>query len=190
MPKKTEELLARARENDTDALEELVDYLYDELRRVARSRRRRFDPGTQIETTELVAEAWLRFTGKELRAVNRHEFLSFFSKIMLTHLNAVYRKRMASKRGAGARANTFVEDLMGPRGQADEKLEDLSEGLRQLIIFGKSKESRAGKVVLLRHLSGLSIDETARVLEISAGTVKRDWQWARAWLLRFIQGED
>jgi len=140
-------------------------------------------PGRSIQATALVHEAYLKLidAGKvDLRC--RAHFYAVSAQIMRRILLDRARRRMASKRGGKSPVNLDPADLDGiadvstARAQELIALDDALEALAQV-------NSRKAKVVELRFFRGLSVEETAEILRISADTVTRDWRMARAWLL-------
>jgi RNA polymerase sigma factor (TIGR02999 family) len=178
--------LARLREGDRAALDLLVPLLYDELRRLARERLRGERPGHTLETTALVHEAYFRLL--EQRRIDAGDRLDFFAvasntmrRVLIDHARA--RKRQ--KRGGGAEAVPLddVPGLLSDRA-ADEALA-VDAALDRLA----ADSPRAARVVELRIFGGLTLEEIATVLDVSAKTVQRDWEAARAWLRKEIRGE-
>jgi RNA polymerase sigma factor (TIGR02999 family) len=177
------ELLAAARHGDRSALDQVFDSVYGELRRLARSQRRRWQGDTTLSTTALVHEAYVKLVDQNHAQWNdRAHFLAVASKAMRHVLVNYAEQRLAQKRGGGAphvpldEANPVTEEA------ADEVLA-LHEALDRLAQVNR----RQVQVVESRFFAGLSIEQTAEVLGISPATVKRDWQTAGAWLHREIQ---
>jgi RNA polymerase sigma factor (TIGR02999 family) len=146
---------------------------------------RRERPGHTLQATALVNEAYLRLIEvKHVRWQNRAHFLAMSARVMRRILVDSARARDNHKRGGGVRKVAFDEDLMGlPETGAD--LVALDDALSTLA----GVHPRKSQVVELRHFGGLSIDETAEALQVSPDTVKRDWRFAKLWLLRELRGE-
>jgi RNA polymerase sigma factor (TIGR02999 family) len=180
------QLLEAWRRGDSSASEELVPLVYAVLRRIALAKLRTERPGHTLQATALVHEAWLRLM-KQHGATwkNRDQFFAVAARAMRRVLVDHARKRQATKRGHGG-AHADIDDLA----QAlvlplpDERLLALDEAL---VTLGEM-DDRQARVVELRFFGGLSVEETADVLQISAATVKREWATARAWLYRAVQG--
>jgi RNA polymerase sigma factor (TIGR02999 family) len=178
--------LARLREGDRAALDQLVPLLYDELRRLARERLRGERPGHTLETTALVHEAYFRLLEqRRIEAGDRLDFFAVASNTMRRVLIDHARARRRQKRGGGAEAVPLdeVEGLLSER--AAEEALAVDAALDRLA----ADSPRAARVVELRIFGGLTLDEIATVLDVSAKTVQRDWEAARAWLRKEIRGE-
>jgi RNA polymerase sigma factor (TIGR02999 family) len=168
---------------DSAALERLVPMVYDELRRMARRYMRGEANGNTLQPTALVNEAYLRLAGVEkLEWQDRAHFFAIAANIMRRILVDLARARQAGKRGGGAVKLNLNESIDGipERGAA---LIALDEALAAL---GKFDERKA-RVVELKFFGGLSVEETAEVLKMSPRNVMRDWNLARAWLMREME---
>jgi RNA polymerase sigma factor (TIGR02999 family) len=181
------ELLRRYNGGDRSVWEELVPYVYDDLRRLAHQRMRHERNGHTLSTTALVNECYLRLVeNRKLAAGDRGEFLALVSQTMRRLLVDHARARKRLKRGP--------EVLLVPLDDVSEWLTDreadevisLDEALHNL----KGWDERAARVVELRFFGGLSLEETAAVVEVSAKTVQRTWIAARAWLRKEIDWND
>ncbi|HEX7084874.1 MAG TPA: ECF-type sigma factor [Vicinamibacterales bacterium] len=178
------ELLARTREGDADALAELLPLVYDELRRVARDQMRRERPGATLQPTALVHEAWMRLSaGSGLAPRDRSHFIALAARVMRRVLIERARARHAAKRG-GHDARLTLDDAMLAGGAPDIDLLALDAALEQLARL----DPEQARIVELRFLCGLDLDETAAALGLSRATVKRRWTSARAFLARAITG--
>lgn len=165
---------------DHDALGLLLPQVYEELRRVARARLRRERDDHSLATTELVHEAFLKLVPLErVDWQSRSHFYAIASRAARHVLIDHALRRRAVKRGGGARAVELDADLAA----AERPLDDLI-ALSQLLDRLELLEPRQVRVVECRFFGGLSLDETAEALGISAATVSRDWSFARAWLHR------
>jgi len=171
-------LLLEAHQGDRAAADRLMEAVYDELRRKAAAFLRRERPGHTLQPTALVHETYLRMVDQK-RVVwqNRAHFLGVAASMMRRVLVDHARGRRASKRGAGGTRVTLDEDLAGAP-PVDLDMLALDEALDDL----DRLEPRHRRIVELRAFGGLSVEETAEVMELSAATVKRDWAFARAWL--------
>jgi RNA polymerase sigma factor (TIGR02999 family) len=168
---------------DDRALEELLPMVYAELRTIASRQLRQERPGHTLQPTALVNEAYLKL--QRLRSIRWHDrshFFAFASRIMRRILVDHARGRLAAKRGAGVVQVDWLEGI-GERERSDlsaEVLVDLDRALDRLT----TERPRLAQLVEVRFFGGLTVDEAAAVLDCSPRTVKRDWAFARAWLLR------
>lgn len=161
------------------ALDKLTPIVYDELRRLARHYMNRERTGHSLQTTALVNEAYLRLTGyKRMRWENRAHFFAVSAQLMRRIL-VDHARRHNLKRGLGIQ-HVSLEDTAMIGGKREEDLVALDDALQALA----SIDARKARVVELRFFGGLSVEETAGVLKVSAVTVMRDWSTARAWLYR------
>jgi RNA polymerase sigma factor (TIGR02999 family) len=163
-----------------EAPEYLVPLLYQELRRLAARCLRRERPNHTLQPTALVNEAYLRLAAQSRPAWNdRAEFLAVASHLMREILIDYARTRNRAKRGGGL-APICIEDAGELAAAPEVELMALDEALHAL----ERIDTQQRQIVELRYFGGLSIEETARVLGVSAATVKRDWRMAKAWLHR------
>jgi RNA polymerase sigma factor (TIGR02999 family) len=177
------QLLMRWSEGDNTALDELMPAVYAELRRLGRSTLRREGPESVLQPTALVHEAWIRLAGKEkLSLESRKQFYGLAAKIMRDILVDHARRRQASKRGGSQ-----VEiPLDGANPSSEPRQVDfliLDQAMTRLA----GLKPRYAQIAELRYLAGLTIDETAEVLNVSHATVEREWGFTRAWLRRELQ---
>jgi RNA polymerase sigma-70 factor, ECF subfamily len=164
---------------DPEALQHLTPLVYEELRRIARRYMRREGQGNSLQTTALVNEAYLKLVDAQgVGWQGRAHFFAISAQVMRRILVDAARARGAEKRGGGVQRLNLDESIDGACVR-DEKLVELDEALNTLSQF----DPRRAKVVEMRFFGGLSVEETAEVLKISTGSVKRDWKLARAWLL-------
>jgi RNA polymerase sigma factor (TIGR02999 family) len=177
------EMLQRWKDGDVAALESLTERIYGQLRKLADNALSK-DWGTKsLQPTELVHEAYLKLLGgQHVDWKSRAHFLGVVSRQMRQILVDRARRRAAEKRGGGA-AKISIEsgaiDLGDQRGDFVD-LVGLDLALSELT----HQDGELGRLVELRFFSGLTVEETAEVLGISARTVKRDWRFAKAWLKR------
>ena len=183
-------LLDQVRRGDPNALGRLFTLVYDKLAEIARTEGRRQPGGETLTTTALVHEAFATLFGSESRDFyDRAHFMAVAATAIRRILIGNARRRSAAKRGDGRRPATFdeVERALATEpgfvtAKADALLA-LDQALERL--YGRSE--RQSRVVECRFFGGMSIEETAAALGISAATVKRDWSMAQAWLHREIQ---
>ncbi len=165
---------------DEGALARLVPLIYDELHAIAAREMRRERGDHTLQPTALVHEVFLRLVDKaDLSWNSRAHFLNIAAQAMRRILVEHARRRRTRKRGGGGERVTLDEEFQAP-GQEVPDLTDLDEALERL----SKIDARKGRVVELRFFAGLSVEETARVLDISEATVKREWQFAKAWIQR------
>jgi RNA polymerase sigma factor (TIGR02999 family) len=171
-------LLESVRSGREGAREQLYEAVYRELRSMAGAQLFRERAGHTLQATALVNEAYLRLAPADESWESRGHFFGSAARAMRRILVDHARRHRASKRGGEARRVTFA-DLAIAAEEPDLDLLALDEALDTL---GK-EEPRLAEVVQLRYFAGLGIAETAAVLGTSPATVKRDWTYARAWLL-------
>ena len=168
---------------ETDAFNELVPLVHDELRRLAHGYMARERQGHTLQATALVNEAYLRLI--DVRAVswqNRAHFLAMSARMMRRILVDSARARGNDKRGGGAEKVT-LDDAMHVTADAGHGLAALDEALKAL----EAVHPRKSQVVEMRFFGGMTIEETASGLGLSIETVNRDWRFAKLWLLRELE---
>lgn len=177
------QILARIEQGDPQAAEQLLPLVYSELRKLAAEKLARERPGQTLEPTALVHEAYLRLVGvAEPRAYrDRRHFFAAAAGAMRRILVDQARRKVTEKRGGG-RARQELTDLAAPR--LDDELLALHEALEQLA----SEDPLKARLVELRYFIGLTSDQAADVLGISASTADRHWAYARAWLQTAVRG--
>ena len=167
------------------ALEKLSPLVERELRRLAHRFMAREKPGHTLQTTALVNEVYLRLVKvREVRWQDRAHFFAIAARMMRRILTDFARSRKYLKRGGAAVQVPLYEALMVSATQ-DRDIVALDDALSKLAIL----YARQSQVVELRFYGGLGVEETAEVLKISPETVKRDWKFARVWLLRAMNEE-
>ncbi len=160
--------------------EQLIPIVHDELRRLARRQMAGERPGHVLQPTALVNEAYVRLVNlKKMRWQNRAHFFAMSARLMRRILVDFARSRDYQKRGGGVQPVSFAESLA----VADERPLDVV-ALDDALVALEAVDERKSRVVELRFFGGLSVEETAEVLKISCETVKRDWKFAKNWLLR------
>lgn len=174
------QILGKIREGDEDAAERLLPLIYNELRRLARGKMGKEKPGQTLQATALVHEAYLRLVGdSSAHFENRAHFFAAAAEAMRRILIERARRRNRWKRGGGWQRKPFEEiELANSPSPEPVDLIALDEALKEL----ESYDSRMGQIVKLRYFAGLSVEETAKVLDINVRTVKRDWADAKIWL--------
>jgi RNA polymerase sigma factor (TIGR02999 family) len=170
-------LLAKWQAGDEEGLRALFPVVYNELRRVAHYHLQKERPDHTLQSMALVHEAYLRLIKQGgAKIENREHFLAICALLMRQILVEYARKHRAAKRGGGEK-ETLLEGMALARGRSLDLLA-LDAALNSLARL----DAQQSRVVELRFFGGLSIEETARVMEISPATVKRDWATARLWL--------
>lgn len=178
-------LLVSIGQGDRPALNQLFPIVYAELRRLAHRQLARIRPGDTLQTTALVHEAYLKLLGTARPEWNdRRHFFAVASRAMRQISVDYARTRAAQKRGGDVSALTLDEQLLSIPERAYE-LVLLDDALTEL----ESLSERPARVVELRFFGGLSVEETAAVMDVSERTVKREWQKARAFLFDALQRE-
>jgi len=180
------DLLVEWGKGSQPALDRLLPHVYDELRTLARSHLRRERPGHTVRTGTLVHEAFVRLIeGRQVSWEGRAHFFGIAARVMRQILVDYARARDAAKRGAGDIAEPIDTALSVAVKAMDVSVLALDRALEQLAAI----DPPAARVVELRFFGGMTVEETAEVMGISTGTVKREWSTARAWLRRAISGE-
>ena len=168
---------------DQAALDKLVPLVYDELHRLAHIYMVRERPGHTLQTSALVNEAYLRLIdANQVQWQDRTHFFAISANVMRRILVQFARSRGSRKRGGGA-GQLHLDEALIPSPERDADLVALDDALTALAAI----DPREAKVVELRFFGGMSVEETAEVLQLSGMTVKRDWNHARAWLLQELK---
>jgi RNA polymerase sigma factor (TIGR02999 family) len=171
-------LLNRLAAGDHEAAVQLVPLIYGELRRLAARRLRQERSGHTLQATALVNEVYLKLAGQSnARWQNRAQFFAVASQSMRRILVDYARTQQRIRRGGGQQKVSLDEVLLIGPDRTDELLA-VHESLSRL----EELDSRQARIVELRYFCGLTADETAEVLRISAKTVMREWNIAKAWL--------
>ena len=177
-------LLAALREGDRSALDRIFPLVYEELRDRAHGQLARRRSGDTLSTTALVHESYLKLAGSSHQSYHdRIHFFAVASRAMRQILVDYARRATAGKRDGG-RAVSLEPERIADAGRSEELLA-LDEALESL----ERLDPRLAKIVELRFFGGLSVEETADVMEISPRTVKRDWRKARAFLFDAVGGD-
>lgn len=186
------ELLQRWNAGDAAAGEEVIALTYTELRRLAHRYVRRERPGHTLQTTGLLHEAYLRLLRKGPGSVDTREaFFRLMAAEMRRRLVDHARRRLAQKRGGRIVHEPLPSSgLVVAVAAEPHDLEPVFERLDKALVELDRAFPRAARVVQLRFVAGLTTDETAEALGLSTGTVKRDWTFARAWLVAAMRSDD
>ena len=178
------QLLRAWTEGDERALGELTPVVYAELHRLARRYMRRERPGHSLQTTALVNEAYMRLVGyTRMQWHNRAHFFAVSAQVMRRIL-VDHARRHNVKRGRGVR-HVALDDALVVSADPGFDLVALDDAMNAL---GRV-DPRKVQVVEMRFFGGLSVDETAAVLQVSPVTVRRDWNSAKIWLYRELTGQ-
>lgn len=173
-------LLIAWKGGDEAALEQLVPLVYQELHRTAHRYMAHERMGHTLQTTALINEVYMQLVDfQSMSWQNRNHFFAICANLMRRVLTDFARSRRSIKRGGGAVPLEFDEELFGGLERASG-IVALDDALTALAVI----DDRKSRVVELRFFGGLSIEETAQVLDVSVETVNRDWKMAKAWLFR------
>ncbi len=165
---------------DRAALNKLIPIIYDELHRLAHSYMRREKSGHILQTTALVNEAYLQLVDAgKVKWHNRTHFFAIAAKLMRQILVHNARSRNSKKRGGNIRCVSISESAVFAS-EPDADLIELDDALTALAKI----DERKAKVVELRFFGGMTLEEAANVLKVSADTVWHDWDFAKTWLYR------
>jgi RNA polymerase sigma factor (TIGR02999 family) len=178
--------LLKALQGHPETAQQLLPLVYDELRRLARSKIEQEPSGHTLQATALVHEAYLRLVGPEDQAQwnSRWHFFGAAAEAMRRILVENARRKSRIKHGGELERARFCEDaIIAP--EVDGDLLELNTALEE---FEKTHPRKA-ELVKLRYFAGLTMPQAAEVLGIGLSTADRDWAYARAWLLRAMQGE-
>ena len=171
-------LLRSAEKPELRGADELLPLVYDELRALARARVAREAPGQTIQATVLVHEAYLRLVGDADPGWNgRAHFFGAAALAMRRILVEQARRKQRIKHGGG-RDRVELDDGCAVVAAPGDDLLAVDEAVRRL----EEKDPRKGRIVNLRYFAGLTAEETARALDVSVGTVEREWRFIKAWL--------
>ena len=179
-------ILDAVQQGDAAAAKDLLPLVYEELRRLTRSKMAQHSSGHTLQPTALVHEAWLRLVGSERQEWNgRSHFFAAAAEAMRHILVDNARRKRRAKHGGG-QERLDVNEVEIATGVDDEKILLVHEALEKL---GVEDPIRA-EVVKLHYFVGLTHAESAEILHISEKTVRRHWNYARVWLYQTIQSSD
>jgi RNA polymerase sigma-70 factor, ECF subfamily len=176
-------LLIAWSDGDRAALDQLIPIVYDHLRQLAGRYMRRERVGHTLQTTALVHEVYLRLIDqRQARFENRAHFFAIAAQLMRRIVVDHARTQQRAKRGGAAQRLSLDEAALLTPAQSAEVLA-LDEALETLAEI----DERKSRVIEMRYFGGLSVEETAAVLDVSENTVIRDWALAKAWLQRELE---
>jgi RNA polymerase sigma factor (TIGR02999 family) len=182
-PQEITQLLLAWSEGEQDALQKLTPLIYTELHRLAHHYMAGERTGHTLQSTALVNEAYLRLIdSRRVRWQNRAHFFAISAQLMRRILVDFARSRQYAKRGGKAQRLSLDEAPL-VRKERDTDLVALDDAMNALAVV----DARKGRVVELRFFGGLSVEETAEVLQVSPETVMRDWRLAKVWLRRELR---
>ena len=175
-------MLRQIGQGDAQAADRLLPVVYEELRRLAAHKMSHERPGQTLQATALVHEAWLRLGGDRQQAWrNRAHFFAAAAEAMRRILIDNARRKQAGRHGGHVeRVELPLDSLELAAGMDDEQLLAMQEALDHLAAHDAVK----AELVKLRFFAGLTMEEAAKVLQLSTPTAKRYWAYARAWLYR------
>lgn len=170
---------------DGCASEQLLPLVYDELRRLAAARMAQESAGHTLQPTALVHEVWLRLVGGGNQSwQNRAHFFAAAAEAMRRILIERARRRSRLKRGSG-QALLDIADLDVAAAMPDEKVLLVDEALEEL----KAEDAEKARIVMLKFFAGLTNEQVAEILNVNERTVRRQWNFAKAWLFDRISGQ-
>lgn len=162
------------------ALEELMPLVYDELRIMAKRYLSGQNRAHTFQTTELIHEAYLKLAGGETKDWKDRAHFFGVAALAMRHILVNYAVSRRTQKRGGDRQRVTLDDDSVVSIERTEEIVALNEALKHL----ETLDRRKGRVVELRYFGGMSIDETASVLKVSPQTVRRDWRFAKSWLMR------
>jgi RNA polymerase sigma factor (TIGR02999 family) len=179
-------ILSQIDQGDPQAADQLLPLIYDELRKLAAARLAKEKPGQTFQATALVHEAYIRLVDRESPQPwhNRGHFFVAASEAMRRILVDRARHKLSAK-GGGDRQRVELTDVPGEMGGSQIDLLALDDALQQL----ETADPRKAALIKLRFFAGLTNDEAAKVLEVSATTADNDWAYAKTWLRLRMAGE-
>ncbi len=178
-------LLTAVGQGQTQAADQLLALVYDELRQLAARQMAHETPTQTLQPTALVHEAWLRLAGNEpLHFANHAHFFAAAAEAMRRILIENARRKRAVRHGAGLRA-LDIEGISVAAPAKEDELLAVDEVLERFAVEDRQK----AELVKLRYFVGFTLEETAEILGISVPTAKRWWTYARAWLFKEISRE-
>ena len=169
-------LLAAARQGDQDAAGRAFSLLYDDLRRLARSKLRQHQPLTLLDTTSLVHEAYLKLVAQSgLPVTDRHHFFAYAARVMRSVIIDLARARMAERRGGDAEHVELDTNVADSTPTPENEVLRVHEALETLA----QADEPLARLVEMRYFGGMTEAEIAQALDVSERTVRRQWEKAR-----------
>lgn len=169
---------------DTALADELIASHYEQLKSIARAKRRRAQSGHTLQTTDLLHEGWLKLR-KQSQWKDEAHFMRTAALAMRQVIVDYARAKQAEKRGGGVADLNFedVADILPEYGETPEQITIIGDLMSKLA----AQDPRLAEIVDLRYFAGFTADETAQILGITDRTVRRQWTIARAWLAAELQ---
>lgn len=178
------QLIARARDGDRGAFDEIFELLYPELRQIAHRRLMRNARDLMIDTTALVNECYMKFAhGTRLAPADRAHFLAYSATVMRSIIVDAARAAASERRGGDARPVTLDSSMIGSIPNPEEQILDVHGALEDLARI----DPRLVRVVEMRYFGGMTDLEIAEVLGLTDRTVRRDWEKARMLLAHALR---
>ena len=175
------QLLIEWSNGDKSALDRLTPLIYDELRRLAHHYMSHERAGHTLQTSALVNEAYLRLVNRrDVHWQNRAHFFAIAAQLMRSILVDHARSHAYAKRGGGARKVALDDEVAIVSQERAAEVVALDDSLKRLAEL----DAQQSRIVELRFFGGLTIEETAEVMNLSPATIKREWSTAKAWLYR------
>ncbi len=184
-PGEVTQLLKAMHDGNSAASDRLLPLVYSELHRLAQAYMRRERLDHTLQATALINEAYLRLAGKDIDWDSRGHFIGLAAHVMRQVLVDYARQHNAERRAGGLNRVEMHDDLAISPDRLDE-VASIDQALTRLA----AKNPRQARVVELRYFGGLSVEEIAKILEVSPRSVKRDWSLARIWLFRQMRPGD
>jgi len=179
-------LLNKLGDGDQNAAVQLVQLVYEELRKMASRHLRHERPGHTLQATALVHEAYIKLAGqRDAQWQNRAHFFGVASQLMRRILVDYARAQLRNKRG-GKQQKVSLDDVLLVSPDRVDELLVVNDALARL----EAMDPRQGRIVELRYFGGLTLEETAEVLHVSSKTVLREWNLAKAWLYGNLKEND
>ena len=178
-------LIARARQGDRPAFDQLFELLYPELRRIAHTRLTRNVRDVLIDTTALVNECYLKLVQTQrLRAEEREHFLGYAATVMRSIIVDAARAARTERRGGGVAHVPLDTEISDATPNAEDEILDVNAALQQLALL----DARLVRVVEMRYFGGMTDAEIGQALGLTDRTVRRDWEKARLLLANALRG--
>jgi len=177
------DLIQRAQDGDSGALQAVFDRTYEELRRLARNRLRPVERNPMLDTTSLVHECFMRFAkAEQLRVEDRVHFFRYAGQVMRSVIVDLARESLAGRRGGGAPHVTLDTAIAESVAIGEEQILRVHEALAELAQL----DERLVRVVEMRYFAGMTEAEVAEALGVTDRTVRRDWEKARLLLAKAL----
>jgi len=177
-------LLQELQAGKKEAYSKLFPIVYRELHRIAHKIRFQWNGQYTLNTTALVHEAYLKMADKDLSTSNRKHFFAVAAKAIRQILINYALKKQTAKRGSGE-AQIPIEEVYEDLNLPD-KISDEILALNEALVRLEGQNEQLGKIVEYRFFAGMSIEETAELLDVSVSTIKRHWAVAKAWLYKEV----